>query len=107
MVQCKEDPTRQCQATDRIEQLAKDLADHKDKSAQSRKEIYERLRELESSSMEIKTHFEYISRILDNLKHDMEELKSKSGKRWDSVTDKVVLVIVGAVVAYILSQVGL
>ena len=41
------------------------------------------------------------------MRGDLRSLMEKPGKRWDSVVEKSLLVLVGAVVAWILSQVGI
>ena len=43
----------------------------------------------------------------DSLQEDVESIKEKPGKRWDSIVDKVLWGIVGALLTYILSQIGL
>ena len=41
------------------------------------------------------------------MRGDLRSLMEKPGKRWDSVVEKTLLVVVGAVVAWILSQLGI
>lgn len=41
------------------------------------------------------------------LTEEVEELKDKPGKRWDAIVDKVIWGIIGACLAYFLSQLGL
>ena len=41
------------------------------------------------------------------IKCDVKSLTSKPGKRWDGLVDKIIMVIVGALVGYILTQIGL
>ena len=41
------------------------------------------------------------------LTNEVEEIKDKPGKRWDSLVDKIVWAIAGAVLAVILAQIGL
>ena len=41
------------------------------------------------------------------MRGDLRSLMEKPGKRWDSVVEKTLLVVVGAVVAWILSQIGI
>ena len=38
---------------------------------------------------------------------EVEELKDKPGKRWDSLVDKVIWAVAGAVLAYFLAKLGL
>ena len=44
---------------------------------------------------------------VSEMRGDLRSLMEKPGKRWDSVVEKTLLVVVGAVVAWILSQVGI
>ena len=41
------------------------------------------------------------------LTNEVENIKDKPGKRWDSLVDKIVWAIAGAVLAVILAQIGL
>lgn len=41
------------------------------------------------------------------IKDDVKMLASKSGKLWDSMIEKIMLIIVAAVVGYIVGQIGL
>ena len=44
---------------------------------------------------------------VSEMRGDIRNLMGKPGKRWDSVVEKTLLVVVGAVVAWILSQIGI
>lgn len=44
---------------------------------------------------------------MDKLTHEVEEIKEKPAKRWDSVTTVIITAVVTAVVTYILTQLGL
>ena len=37
----------------------------------------------------------------------LEELEKKPAKRWDAVIDKIIMTVLGAVIAYVLLQAGL
>jgi seryl-tRNA synthetase len=41
------------------------------------------------------------------IKTDVKTLTSKSGKRWDGLVDKIILVIATAIVTFMLSKIGL
>ena len=41
------------------------------------------------------------------IKSDVKILTSKPGKRWDAVVEKALLVVVGTVIAFLLSKIGL
>lgn len=44
---------------------------------------------------------------VDSLCTDVQELKSEPGKRWKSVVEKVIYIVVAAVVGFILARLGL
>lgn len=41
------------------------------------------------------------------IKSDVKSLTSKSGQRWDSLMDKIILTVAAAVVGFLLAQIGL
>ena len=44
---------------------------------------------------------------VSEMRGDLRSLMEKPGKRWDSVVEKTLLVVVGAIVAWMLSQIGI
>ena len=50
---------------------------------------------------------ERIGKNVEKLDSQVEELKHKPAKRWESIVDKVIMTIVGAIVGYFLVKVGL
>ena len=50
---------------------------------------------------------EIVESDVKEIKSDVKSLTSKPGKRWDGLIDKIIMVIVGALVGYILTQIGL
>ena len=38
---------------------------------------------------------------------EVEELRDKPGKRWDNLVDKIIWAVAGAVLAYVISKMGL
>ena len=44
---------------------------------------------------------------LQRLDEKVEEQAAKPGKRWEAVAEKAILVVVGAVIAYMLSKIGI
>lgn len=44
---------------------------------------------------------------VDSLCADVQELKSEPGKRWKSVVEKVIYIVVAAVMGFILARLGL
>lgn len=44
---------------------------------------------------------------LDDLCEDVEEIKEKPAKRWDSIVEKILLTVAGAFITYILAKLGI
>jgi hypothetical protein len=44
---------------------------------------------------------------LGDLCTDVDEIKSKPAKRWESIVEKAIFTVVGAFVAYVLAQLGI
>lgn len=44
---------------------------------------------------------------VSTLSGEVEELKEKPGKRWDSLVDKIVLAVAAALIGFALAQIGL
>lgn len=49
---------------------------------------------------------ENVENDVKEIKHDVKALTSKSGQRWDSLVDKIILTVAAAVVGFILAQIG-
>lgn len=49
---------------------------------------------------------EHIKADVSEIKKGVGELKSRSGKRWDAVVDKILLAVIGGIVVYVLSKIG-
>ena len=47
-----------------------------------------------------------MDKTIQKLDKKVEEQESKPGKRWEAVVEKVILVIVGAVVAWAMARIG-
>ena len=50
---------------------------------------------------------EAVENDVKEIKADVKSLTSKPAERWDSLVDKVIWAVAGAVLAYILAQIGL
>ncbi|MBS5145918.1 MAG: hypothetical protein Q4A63_07240 [Butyricicoccus pullicaecorum] len=107
MAQCLQDPERECLGLIKAKELEKQISSLKSDASKKREEIFRRLTDVERSSAKIDTHLEHIRDALDTVKTDLIDLKSKPAKRWDSMTDKIIMLIVGAFIAYVLGQIGL
>lgn len=48
-----------------------------------------------------------MNKSVTTLTEEMEEMKDKPAKRWDTLIDKIIWAVAGAILAYFLSQIGL
>lgn len=67
----------------------------------------EAINSLATSMQVIAVKQEQIGNTVEKLDSKVESLEAKPGKKYDSIVEKVVLIVVTAFVTYILSHVGL
>ena len=65
------------------------------------------LDELVSTVKVLAVREENVESDVKEIKSDVKELASKPAKRWDSVVDKIIMIVIAAVVGYILAHFGL
>jgi len=71
------------------------------------REIFVRLRDLETSDAVQNANYITINAKLDELTVMVKELTGKSGKRWDGLVEKVLWAVAAAVIAFLLARIGL
>lgn len=93
--------------THRIDRL-EERQDNLDKLVTSVAVMAEKQENMSEAVEEIKTTVKSMASSADvaTVKEDVENLKAKPAKRWESVIDKVILVLVGAIAAYAVSKLG-
>ena len=89
---CVEANDRSKSNTHRIDRL-EERQDNRDKLVSSVSVMAEKQERMEGDIGEIKT--------------DVRTLTQKPAKRWDAIVDKVIMLVVGAVVAFLLAKIGL
>lgn len=104
---CILDPQRDCLGLQKAEMLEKQITQWRAEARETHREIYTRLNELEQSEASRDVQYMNILEKLDQLLRWQEEQKGKSGKRWESVVEKVLLMVVAAIVTWILAKIGL
>lgn len=92
-----------CPLVPRVEALEQDNERH----TQTHKEIFDRLRKVETDNAVQEAHYKAIDAKLDELTVMVKELSGKAGKRWDSLVDKAIWAVAAAVIAYLLARAGL
>ena len=50
---------------------------------------------------------ENVETNVKEIKNDVKSLTGKSGKRWEGLVDKIIMVVAAAVVGFILAKIGL
>ena len=65
------------------------------------------LHQLATSVAVMAEQMKTMNQSVSTLTTEMEELRDKPGKRWDSLVDKIIWAVAGAVLAYIIAQMGL
>lgn len=65
------------------------------------------LEELVSTVKVLAVREENVETDVKEIKNDVKSLTSKSGQRWDSLVDKIVITIAAAIIGFILAQIGL
>ena len=103
---CILDPKRDCLGLAKAEMLEKQVEEYREKSSKDHHEMYDRIRQLEIANARTDTQYGQIMETLGALKSDIAEIKTKPARRWDAIVDKVLLAVVGAIVVYILAQIG-
>ncbi len=70
-------------------------------------ERQDKLDELVSAVNVLAVREQNVEKDVKEIKGDVKALTSKSGQRWDSIVDKIIMLVVGAAVAFVLSKIGL
>lgn len=95
------------------EEIARAIQANKDLSERNQARIVKleneqkELRELTTAVNGMVIEQKNMRHDLSEMKTDVKEIKEKPGRRWDGALDKIVMIILAAVVTYMLAQVGL
>lgn len=89
-----------CALEERVKQLEKAT----EKNSEQHGEFYGRIGDLEKTSIARGRDLEYIRRGIDELKVDMQALKSRPAKRWEAIVAAVISAGVGSVIGFIISK---
>lgn len=92
-----------CATSVRLAQLEEGLK----KVNAEHKEFFDRLRAIEVTGAIQSERYEIILERIDGINASVEALTSAPGKKWEAMVDKVIFTVIGAVVAFMLTQLGL
>lgn len=70
-------------------------------------EGHETLCELASTMRVMAEKQNHMADTVDKLDGKVEALESKPGKRWDAIVDKIIMLVAGAIISFLLLKVGL
>ena len=70
-------------------------------------EGHEILRKLATSVEVMAFRVENMGNSVTTLAAEMESLKEKPGKRWESLVDKIIWAVAAALIGYVIAQIGL
>ena len=84
-----------------------DLAKSNKKRIDNLEEEQKELRSLTTAVSQMVVEQKNMRDDIAEMKTDVKEIKEKPGKRWDNAADKVLTLIIAAVVAFMLAKIGL
>lgn len=87
-------------------QMILDLAKSNKKRIDTLEEEQKELRNLTNAVAGMVTEQKNMREDLLEMKTDLKEIKEKPSKRWDAAVEKVLMIILAAVVAFMLAQIG-
>lgn len=91
-----------CVSISRVEALERGLAEERESRSHAHERIYDRLGELERGMAAVTTQYSNISDRLASISADLNVLKDKPGKRWETIVAAVITGVVG----YLLARFG-
>lgn len=92
-----------CPLAPRVDALERANEQH----SKTHREMFDRMRVLETSDAVQNAHYKAIDAKLDELTILVRELSGKAGKRWEGLVDKALWAVAAAVIAFLLGRVGL
>ena len=104
---CILNPERDCLGLIKARELEKDLEDLRTRNSANHKEFFDRLAVIDKMYAVQEEQYKQIMNKLDQLATDVAELKSKPGKRWDGMVEKIISVLAAAIVGFMLAKFGM
>ena len=107
---CVNDPGRECLGLAEAALLRKRIEDLEQWQKDSKKfhnDFYDWQREQIAREARLDEKLGSMEASLSKLVSWQESEREKPGKKWDAVTDKILMLIIGAVVAFLLAKLGL
>lgn len=93
----------ECPVLPRVEALEEANKQH----GSTHREMYDRLRALETQTAVQENKLDTILRMLNELTEKVDALEAKPGRRWDKLAETVLVAIATGVVCFLLGRMGL
>lgn len=94
---CILDPQRDCFGLQKANMLEKQMAEWREASRQTHKELFDRMRELEKAEAARNEQYENIMEKLDKLLSWQESQQSAPAKQWSDIKAKVIVAVASSV----------
>lgn len=104
---CIIDPEHECYGLKEARKVRQELNDHILKDMESRSQLFSKINELAGELRVRDVQYNNIIEKLDGLTKTVGSLESKPAKRWDDMVNKVISLVIGAVVGYFLVRLGM
>lgn len=85
----------------RVAQVEKEMQE----ASKNRKDIYNRLDEIEKFQAVHSQQYETIIQSLNELKEEVKALTSKEGNKWDTLVKSIITGLSGGILGYIVSKI--
>lgn len=104
---CFLDPERKCLGLIKATENEKKIMELEKHNSSAHERIFDRLGGLEKQEGIQVVQYEHILENLEKLVMDVNELKTKPARRWESVIEKIIEILVAAVVGFMIARIGL
>lgn len=93
--------------SEELEYRVKALEEDSRRNQETHREFFSRFEQIGKESARVDAQYANILSTLAKLEATIEELKTKPGKRWDGIVDKLIWAVLAAVLGFVLAQIGI
>ena len=114
MPKCILDPARDCIGLAKAEMIEKQFDEYKQNSRKTHEELFKRVGLMEQVNSRREEQYNNILKKLDEMSLELAkalstitELKDRPAKRWDSVIDKIILLVLTGCIGFVMLKLGI
>lgn len=104
---CSFNNQRECIGLQKVNMLEAQMKEWREAARTTHKELFDRTRDLEKKDAKRDEQYGIIIEKLDDLLSWKQVTQEEPNKRWKAIVDKIIMLVIGAVGTYILTNVGL